>query len=294
MQDRLRVAVQKSGRLTDNSLEMFRRCGLRFSRDRDHLVCTGENMPLDLLLVRDDDIPALLEDGSCEAGVAGRNVFAEYRLACGDAVTHEVRRGLDFGACRLALAVPDGSQQASASDLSGLRIATSYPALTNSYFRNKGVSAKFVTMSGAVEIAPRLGKADAICDLVSTGATLKANRLYELETIFESTSVFAVTRRPMSEGKRDLLEMLGRRMEGVLQVNGSKYVMLHAPRSALATITGMLPGAESPTVLPLEGERDKVAVHAVCSETVFWETLERLKAAGASAMLVLPIEKMLA
>jgi ATP phosphoribosyltransferase len=148
-------------------------------------------------------------------------------------------------------------------------------------------------MNGAVELAPRLGKADAICDLISTGATLKANQLRELEVVFQSRAALAVTRRAMTPEKRALLEKLERRMEGVLQVNGSKYIMLHASRGSLTAITALLPGAESPTVLPLDGQADKVAVHAVCRESVFWETLENLKAAGASAILVLPIEKML-
>lgn len=292
--ERLRIAVQKSGRLTDHSLALFQRCGLQFSRDRDHLVCTGENLPVDLLLVRDDDIPALLADGSCEAGIAGLDVLEEYRLGHTGVIGYEVWRELDFGACRLCVAVPESGGLSALADLAGRRIATSYPQLTRRYFAERQLSVEVIGMSGAVELAPRLGKADAICDLVSTGATLKANRLCELAVVFTSRAALAVTRRTLGTEKRALLEKLERRMQGVLQVNGSKYIMLHAPRAALAIITRLLPGAESPTILPLDGQGDKVAVHAVCSEAVFWETLETLKAAGASALLVLPIEKMLA
>ena len=291
--DRLRIAVQKSGRLPDNSLAMFQRCGLQFTRDRDHLMCVGENLPVDLLLVRDDDIPGLLADGSCQAGIAGMNVLEESRLARGEPAGFDVWRELDFGNCRLSVAIPDGSAVSELSALDGLRIATSYPNLTQQFFAQRGLQVEIVTMSGAVELAPRLGKADAICDLISTGATLKANQLREFEVVLQSRAALVVTQCPMSDAKRELLEKLERRMEGVLQVNGSKYIMLHAPRAALSDITRLLPGAETPTVLPLDGQADKVAVHAVCSERVFWETLETLKAAGASAMLVLPIEKML-
>lgn len=291
--DRLRIAVQKSGRLTDNSLALLQRCGLQFSRDRDHLVCVGENLPVDLLLVRDDDIPNLLVDGVCEAGIAGLNVVEEFRLGLDATGGFDVWRQLDYGNCRLSVAVPRDSVVSNVAALADNRIASSYPNLTRRYFADQGVPVEVVTMSGAVELAPRLGKADAICDLISTGATLRAHQLRELEVVLDSRAALAVTRHAMSPEKRELLEKLERRMEGVLQVNGSKYIMLHAPRAALAAVTRLLPGAESPTVLPLDGQSDKVAVHAVCSEQVFWETLENLKAAGASAMLVLPIEKML-
>jgi ATP phosphoribosyltransferase len=290
---RLRIAVQKSGRLADSSLELVRRCGLRFSRDTKHLVCVGENLPIDLVLVRDDDIPALLTDGSCEAGIAGLNVFEEHRLECADACGFSIHRSLDFGACRLALAVPEGADRTQPEALEGCRVATSYPCMTHEYFRQLGIAVEAVIMNGAVELAPSLGKAEAICDLVSTGATLKAHRLRELATIFDSRAAFAVTSRALAPEQHALIDKLEGRMEGVLRVNGSKYIMLHAPRKALGTIHGLLPGAESPTVLPLDGEPGKVAVHAVCSESIFWETLEQLKRAGASAMLVLPIEKML-
>ena len=290
--NRLKIAVQKSGRLTDHSLALFARCGLNFTRDRDHLVCYGENLPVDLMLVRDDDIPELVTDGICEAGVVGQNVATEFALACGAAC--EQARTLDYGRCRLALAVPVDGDMNELADIAGKRVATTYPGITKRFLEAQGIDAKVVTLKGAVEIAPRLGRADAICDLVSTGRTLHANRLRELETVYESSAAFLVTPKPVSTAKRALLERMLRRIDGVLQVNESKYIMLHAPRARLAEITRLLPGAESPTVLPREGSSDTVAVHAVCRESVFWETLENLKGAGASAMLVLPVEKMLA
>ena len=290
---RLKIAVQKSGRLTDHSLALMSRCGLNFTRDRDHLVCYGENLPVDLMLVRDDDIPELVGDGICEAGIVGQNVAGEFALARGGAGYTE-NRVLDYGRCRLVIAVPADHPARDVADLDGARVATTYPGLTARFLAERDVAANVVTLTGAVEIAPRLGRADAVCDLVSTGRTLRANRLRELETAYESRAALIVTERRIDAEKRELLERMLRRIDAVMQVNESKYVMLHAPRSRLAEITRLLPGAESPTVLPLEGDPDKVAVHAVCRESVFWETLENLRGAGASAMLVLPVEKMLA
>jgi ATP phosphoribosyltransferase len=180
------------------------------------------------------------------------------------------------------------------SSLAGLRVATTYPSIVADWLRREGIEAKVVEFSGAVEIAPSLGRADVVCDLVSSGATMKAHDLVEVETILESTAALIQTPVAIHADKQEWIQRLLKRIEGVLQVKESKYIMLHAPRSALAAITALLPGAEAPTIMPLEGRDDKVAVHAVCRENVFWETLEDLKEAGASSMLVLPVEKMLA
>jgi ATP phosphoribosyltransferase len=289
---RLRVAVQKSGRLTDLSLRLMSQCGLRFSQDKGHLMCFGENLPIDLLLVRDDDIPDLVAAGDADAGIVGSNVAREYLLGrpADGPVPFELRRTLDFGGCRLSLAAPMEAGITRPTDLVGKRIATTYPNITAQYLQDNDISAEIVTLSGAVEIAPRLGKADLICDLVSTGQTLRAHQLSELWTVEESRA--CIISAPGTGSA--LLERILMRVDGVLAVNGSKYIMLHAPRDRLAEITRLLPGVESPTVLTLDGNDDKVAVHAVCTESVFWETLEELKRAGASAMLVLPVEKMLA
>ncbi|MEO1594508.1 MAG: ATP phosphoribosyltransferase [Pseudomonadota bacterium] len=295
--DRLKIAVQKSGRLTEQTLQLLERCGLKIRKSKDQLFCYGENMPIDLLLVRDDDIPGLVGEDVCDLGIAGLNVIEEKRLngtfEPGLTPFHELRQ-LGFGECRLSLAAPEAQEWSGPQSLEGRRIATSYPALTRSYLERNGVNADVVYFSGAVEIAPRLGKAEFISDLVSTGSTLVANQLVELETLLESQVALIQTNAPLSDGKQEWIDRLLQRMEGVMQVSESKYIMLHAPRAAVAEITRILPGSEAPTVLPLEGIDDRVAVHAVCRENVFWETLESLKAAGASSMLVLPVEKMLA
>jgi len=201
---------------------------------------------------------------------------------------------LDYGHCRLAFAYPEDSALRSAADLDGQTIATSYPRIVEDYLERNNLKASVIEFSGAVEIAPSLGRAQVICDLVSTGATLKANRLVEGETILESVACLVQTPVDIPPEKTEWVNRLVERIKGVQQVRGSKYIMMHAPRSALAAITELLPGAESPTVLPLEEADGKVAVHVVCRENVFWSTLEDLKKAGASSILVLPIEKMLA
>ncbi len=293
---RIKIAVQKSGRLTDHSLELLVRCGLSYSRGKDQLICYGENMPVDVLLVRDDDIPRLVQEDICDLGIVGLNIIEERRLELISAgekeLFTEVGR-LDFGQCRLSFGLPEGVPFEGPKQLQGKRIATTYPRILGDYLKRNGVEAQIVAFSGAVEIAPSLGKADLICDLVSSGSTLRAHQLYEAATILESRATLIQTPKALVGEKARWLQRLLLRIQGVLQVKESKYIMLHAPRSALKAITALLPGTESPTIIPLEGRDDKVAVHAVCRENVFWETLEQLKEAGASSMLVLPVEKML-
>jgi ATP phosphoribosyltransferase len=205
----------------------------------------------------------------------------------------ELIQRLDFGRCRLSLAVPEEFHYEGLASLAGRRIATTYPNTLARFLRENSVGAEIVTLSGAVEIAPRLGRADLICDLVATGSTLTANHLREVATVLESEAALIRTPVPLPDEKADWVRRLLLRIDGVQQVRESKYIMLHAPRAALPQIKKLLPGSESPTVIPLDGTGEKVAVHAVCRENVFWETLESLKAAGASAVLVLPVEKML-
>jgi ATP phosphoribosyltransferase len=229
-------------------------------------------------------------------GLVGRNVLEEKRLELisrNHAATFTELRTLDFGRCRLSLAVPEGVSYEGPNSLANKRIATTYPFTLERYLRERNVTADIVTLSGAVEIAPRLGRADLICDLVSTGSTLQANHLREVETVLESQALLIRTPVALSPAKQEWVERLLLRIDGVQQVKESKYIMLHAPRSALPEIRRLLPGSESPTIIPLEGSNNLVAVHAVCRENVFWETLESLKKAGASALLVLPVEKML-
>ena len=296
-EQRIRIAVQKTGRLTDHSIDLLERCGLKITRSKDQLICYGENMPIDLLLVRDDDIPGLVSDDVCDLGIVGLNVVEEKRQALqqnGGKARYKQVFELDFGHCRLSIAAPDGTEYSGPESLNNTNIATSYVGILSNYLNKQNIDANIVYFSGAVEIAPKLGTADYICDLVSSGATLVANGLKEVEVLLESEAIIIQTLAKLSDEKQALVDRILQRLDGVLQVRESKYIMLHAPRTALQEIRRLLPGSESPTVIPLEGTDDIVAVHVVCREYVFWETLENLKAAGASSLLVLPVEKMLA
>ena len=294
--DRLRLAVQKSGRLATDSLELLARCGIKVKTPKEKLLLHAGNFPVDLLFVRDDDIPQLVMDGVCDLGIVGTNVLEEtalQRRTDGNGAGYELERTLDFGGCRLAIALPEERAYSGPADLAGLRIATSYPQLTRRFLADKGIAAEVVLLSGSVEIAPRLGLAEAICDLVATGSTLEANQLRAVETIFQSTAVLIRAARELNPVKAHALELLLRRIDGVQLAAEAKYIMLHAPKSALPEIKKLLPGAENPTLLPLAGDDSRVALHAVCQEAVFWETMESLRRAGASSILVLPIEKMM-
>lgn len=294
---RLKLAVQKSGRLTDPSLDLLARCGLKLARGKDQLVGFGENLPLDVLFVRDDDIPDLVQEDVCDLGLVGLNVLEERQLelaARGASARFEKLRDLDFGRCRLSIAAPNDFRFDGPETLRGRRIATTYPYMLDRYLKGMQIQAEIVTLSGAVEIAPRLGRADLVCDLVSTGSTLQANHLREVLTVAESHAVLIRTPVPLAASKAEWVERMLLRIDGVERVKESKYIMLHAPRGALPAIRKLLPGSESPTIIPLDGFPERVVVHAVCRENVFWETLENLKQAGASSVLVLPVEKMLA
>ncbi|MFO1516004.1 MAG: ATP phosphoribosyltransferase [Lysobacterales bacterium] len=295
--DRLRIAVQKSGRLGDPSQDLLAKCGLKFRTSRDKLFCFGESLPIDLLLVRDDDIPGLIAQGVCDLGVVGRNVLREQELdAAGRGETPMFRelRALGFGRCRLSIALPQEWEYRDIAQLSGLRLATTYPAILGHWLREQGVDASVVVLSGSVEIAPKLGTADAICDLVSSGATLQANQLREVATLLDSEAVLAGAATPPADERGELQELLLRRLDGVLQVRESKLVLLHAPRAAVEGIARLLPSGQRPTITPIEGSPDDVALQALCHGAVTWQHLEDMKRAGASSLLVLPVEKMLA
>jgi len=291
-QDRLHIAIQKSGRLAEKSLELIRSAGFRLNRSASDLTYSVENAPIDLWCVRDDDIPTFVGDGVADFGIVGRNVLAERASASGADDPIEVM-ALGFGRCSLRIAAPESFAYDGPKSLQGLRVATTYPHLLKRFLREQNIDAGIVTMRGAVEVAPRLKLAEAICDLVSTGATLEANGLKALTTVLESEAVLVRAPGPMRPQVAQVGESVVARFRGVIASQGAKYVMMNAPRSALARIAEILPGAGGPTVTPLSGRDDAVAVHAVCQESVFWETLEELKAAGASAILVLPIEKMM-
>lgn len=289
---RLHIAIQKNGRLSDFSLGLLKDSGLRIQKGRNALTARVENFPADLMLVRDDDIPTFVGDGACEFGIVGENVLQEFEL--GEAEPRvEVVAPLGFGRCTLKLAAPESVAYSGPASLEGARIATTYPRIVQRFLDRNEIAATVVKMNGAVELAPRLQIAPFICDLVSTGATLEANGLRAVETVFESEAVLIRTKKPVSEAKGEQGERLLSRIEGVLATKESKYIMLNAPGESLKRITDLLPGAEAPTILPLHGRAGHFAVHAVCQESVFWETLQKLKAAGASAILVLPIEKMM-
>lgn len=290
--DRLHLAIQKSGRLSELSRALLRDAGLRIQNGKNDLAARVENFPIDLMFVRDDDIPTFVSDGVCEFGIVGRNVLDEFAL--GEAERRfEVVAQLGFGRCALKIAAPERLAYEGPQGLAGARIATSYPRILQDFLDRNGVSATVVKMNGAVELAPRLGIATYVCDLVSTGATLEANGLRPVETVLESEAVLIRTLKPLPEDKADVADRLLSRIDGVLATQESKYIMLNAPEEALDEIASILPGADSPTIIPLVGRPGHFAVHAVCQESVFWETLQKLKGAGASAILVMPIEKMM-
>ncbi|NNU16655.1 ATP phosphoribosyltransferase [Parvularcula sp. ZS-1/3] len=291
--DRLRLAVQKKGRLADDTFDLLKKCGLTMSQSKNRLYARVEQLPIDILLVRDDDIPALVAGGASDLGIVGGNVFEEERAAgrLGDNVPMVVPLG--FSKCRLCIALPKETIYSAPKDMAGMRIATSYPALTEAWLNENGVEgARTVVMNGAHEIAPRLGVADAVCDIVSTGGTLDANGLAVAETIYRSEALFIGG--PLDGRKAEIAEALRLRIEGVQRSADAKYVMLNAPRDAVDAIAAVLPAADQPTILELAGQSDKVAVHTVCREEVVWEQLEKLRKLGASAILVLDIDKMLA
>lgn len=291
MSARLRIAIQKSGRLADKSLELLEAAGLRVLKGANELLYRIENAPIDLLRVRDDDIPTFVGDGVADLGIVGLNVLEERED--GRSAEPEQVMNLGFGKCDLKLAAPIGFAYNGPRSLQGLRIATTYPHVLNRFLAENGVTADIITMRGAVEVAPRLKLANAICDLVSTGATLEANGLAPLDTVLRSEAVLIRAPKKIDPELEKVAESVVQRFKGVTSCRGAKYVMMNAPRAVLPKISAILPGAGSPTVTPLAGSDDMVAVHAVCQESVFWETLEELKAAGASAILVLPIEKMM-
>ncbi|MBC8145826.1 MAG: ATP phosphoribosyltransferase [bacterium] len=281
---RLKIAVQKGGRLTAESLGLLRACGLSFDPDAQALHTPCRNFDLDLLAVRDDDIPEYVQDGVADLGIVGENIVIESRA--------DVRTlaPLGFGRCRLMICVPEQSAMASIADLVGKRIATSYPSTLDDFLKREGIDAQIVTLSGAVELAPTLDVADAICDLVSTGSTARINGLRLMQTVLESQSVLVACPGSLEcESKRKLVDRLMIRVQGSLAARGKRYLMLNAPKSSVESLASIIPSMTSPTVVPL-ADSDMVAVHTVVAEEVFWEVMERLRDAGARDIVVTPIE----
>ncbi len=293
---RLRIAMQKSGRLTDETESLLKSCGIKINENRDHLLAHAENMPIDILRVRDDDIPGLVMDHVVDWGIVGQNVLEEtamQRQVDGLSTSYREVCKLNFGDCRLAIAIPSEQEWHSVKDLHDKKIATTYPHLLRRALQAQGVDFKCVLLTGSVEVAPRAGLADAICDLVCTGATLQANGLREVETIYESKAVIIARDQELFPEKQAVAERILTRLRGVMTAKESKYIMMNAPRAKLKESTAVLPGAENPSIIELEGDPERVALHVVSREKLFWETMESLKELGASSILVVPIEKML-
>ena len=294
--DRLAIAIQKSGRLNEKSLALLGQCGLQFDavKWKEKLVLRCADFPVDLMMVRDDDIPEYVASGTCEMGVVGLNVLEERARSLphgGDGI--EVLRKLGFGRCRLSLAVPALAAFEGPRSLAGKRIATSYPGLLRSFLEDQAVQAEIVPLKGSVEIAPSLHIADAVCDLVSTGSTLHSNGLREVLTVFDSQAALIGTRRRVAPAIEESRRKILVRVDGVRQAASSKYIMMNAPKSALPAIQKIIPGMEEPSIMPLGISGERIAIHAVAREDVFWDTIEKLKAVGASSILVLPIEKII-
>ena len=290
----LRIAIQKSGRLSKDSFSLLKNCGLKINisnKDRA-LFCKVDNMPIDILLVRDDDIPSFVSQNICDIGIVGKNVYQEDLYNPYKDIDITVAKELGFSKCRLSIATLKSNKINDLNSINDLKIATSYPNILKEFLKKEKIKAEIIKMKGSVELSPSLNISNAICDLVSSGATLEANSLEESTTILNSEAILITTNKEISKEKQDIINKLLPRIEGVIQASDSKYIMLNADKKNLPAITSILKGTGSPTIIPLE-DSNKVAVHAVCSEAVFWETIETLKKNGASSILVTPIEKMM-
>ena len=281
----LKIAIQKSGRLNEDSLTLLKECGISVNNGRDQLMAQASNFQLEVLYLRNSDIPQYVKDGVADIAIIGDNTEREKKTG----IVHVLDLG--FSRCRLSIAVPRSMEFTDLSDLQGKKIATSYPNSLKDFLTEKGFEAEIHEISGSVEIAPNIGLADAICDLVSSGSTLFKNGLQEVYKIFESEAILVAN--PCLEGeKRVLLDQFVFRIKAVLAAKNSKYILLNAPETALDRICALLPGMKSPTVLPLK-EKGWVSVHSVVNENKFWEVIGSLKEAGAEGILIIPIEKMI-
>ena len=281
---KLKIAIQKSGRLHEDSLRLLKECGIDISNGGNKLKAAAANFPLEVYFLRDDDIPQYVEDAVADAGIVGENVVYEKKKEV------EVMEQLGFGKCRLSIAVQK-SESYTRENLNGKKIATSYPVLVQEFLTANRINAEIHEISGSVEIAPGIGLADAICDLVSSGSTLLTNGLKEAETLLESQSVL-IRNKKLDESRQRILEKLLFRIRSVRKAKNNKYILLNAPNEKLNDIIGLLPGMKSPTVLPL-ATSGWSSVHSVIDENDFWDIIEQLKAAGAQGILVVPIEKMI-
>lgn len=280
----LKIAIQKSGRLNEDSLKILKDCGISIENGNDQLKATASNFPLEILFLRNSDIPQYLIDGVADIAIVGDNLLTE------KGANIEITERLGFSKCRVSVAVPKSFEYSNISDLNDLRIATSYPKTVSDYFKSRNISIELHEISGSVEIAPNIGLSDAIVDIVSTGSTLFKNNLKEVEVILKSEAVLAVSPKLSSE-KKAILDQLRFRIQSVLKARKSKYILMNVPNSKIAEISAILPVLKSPTVMPL-AEEGWSSIHSVINEELFWEVIDQLKAAGAEGILVCPIEKM--
>lgn len=282
----LRIAIQKSGRLSEKSMSLIEETGIRLTQEgRLKLVSAGQNFPVEILFLRDDDIPQYVADNVADIGFVGENEVMEK-----DKPVDIIDR-LGFARCRLSLAIPYSVEYSGLSYFNGRKIATTYPRILQHFLKNNNIDAEIHEISGSVEIAPGIGLADAIFDIVSSGSTLMSNRLKEVEVVARSEAV-VIGNRNMSELKKRILEQLLFRIHAVLNARNNKYILLNAPNESLEKITGILPGMKSPTIMPL-AEKGWSSLHSVVNENEFWDIIQKLKEYGAQGILVIPIEKMI-
>ncbi|MFN8260158.1 MAG: ATP phosphoribosyltransferase [Chitinophagales bacterium] len=282
---RLKLAIQKKGRLSDESIKLIHECDISFPSSSGKLVTAAYDFPIEILFLRDDDIPDYVQDGVADIGIVGENVLVESNKEVDEVIK------MGFGKCRLSLAVPRNMEYKSVQDLADKSIATSYPRILQNYLDAKNIKADIHVISGSVEIAPSIGLADAICDIVSTGSTLLSNGLKEAEQIFQSEAVM-IKNKELSPEKNDILNSLLFRLEAVKRAQKNKYILLNAPNDSLPKIFELLPGINAPTVQALS-KQGWSSVHSVITEKDFWEKIQQLKAAGAEGILVMPIEKLI-
>ncbi len=280
----IKIAIQKSGRLSEQSLELVKECGIHFSNAVGKLTTRSSNHPMEFLFLRDDDIPGYVTDGVADIGIVGQNVLLEKQADV------KVSQTLGFGKCRLSLAVPKTMEYDSLQHLQDKKIATSYPNILSKFLKEKNIDAHIHQISGSVEIAPGIGLADAICDLVSSGSTLLSNGLKEVETVMRSEAVL-ISNAQLSADKQHLLDELVFRIKSVRAAKDNKYILLNAPNTSIEKIIDILPGIKSPTIVPL-AESGWSSIHSVVNENEFWQIIDQLKQAGAQGILVIPIEKM--
>jgi len=281
---KIRIAIQKSGRLNQDSLQILKDCGISIDNGKDQLKASSSNFPMEVFYLRNGDIPQYLRDGVVDIAIIGENVLIE------KGTDIRIAEKLGFSKCKVSLAVPKSFEYTSVKDFEGKRIATSYPNTVKNYLEDKGVHVDLHIINGSVEIAPNIGLADGICDIVSSGSTLFKNNLKEVEVMLKSEAVLAIS-PSISEERKKLLSKLQFRIQSVLKARQSKYVLLNAPNDKLKSILALLPGMRSPTVLPL-AEEGWSSVHTVIHKDTFWEVIDELKQAGAEGILVCPIEKM--